>query len=307
MCVPLAGLTLLLLTGSACRSSRRAEGPAVEIVPSADIAPAEATEGDALTVTYRWTTASGYRPLGQDYRAFVHIVDAEGAIIFTDDHQPLPPTSAWKPGHEYAYTRTVFAPRYYPLRLRFRVGLFEGRERLALRGTERGGREYEVGGVTVATRPKEQEPLRFGEEWTLPTSSGDDPLRPSRWMRQLQGTILVKNPCVDSVLVFSATVSPALVGTWPVLEVRTDRARWSLPARDREPQTFKLRVPAWALGSANEVPLLLHLSGGAAQALDPGSDTLSLLLHGIALAPQATAAPGLLEGAAEPETVASPQ
>ena len=46
-------------------------------------------------ITYRWAVAETPK---EDWAVFVHFTDASGKILFQNDHNPKPPTSAWKPG-----------------------------------------------------------------------------------------------------------------------------------------------------------------------------------------------------------------
>ena len=41
---------------------------------------------------------------------FVHVVDTDDELMWTDDHNPPTPTTQWKPGQTIEYTRTVFVP-----------------------------------------------------------------------------------------------------------------------------------------------------------------------------------------------------
>ena len=69
--------------------------------------------GSPVEVTYRFTVASDAGPLG-NRKVFVHFVDADGEQMWTDDHDPPTPTSAWKPGQTVEYT---------PHRVRARLSL----------------------------------------------------------------------------------------------------------------------------------------------------------------------------------------
>ena len=60
-------------------------------------------------MTYRFQVADGATFDG-NYRVMVHFVDADGDLMWTDDHDPPIPTSQWKPGQTIEYTRTMFLP-----------------------------------------------------------------------------------------------------------------------------------------------------------------------------------------------------
>ena len=65
--------------------------------------------GSPVEVTYKFTLAPSAPSLGQR-RVFVHFLDADEELMWTDDHDPVIPTSRWTPGQKVQYTRTVFMP-----------------------------------------------------------------------------------------------------------------------------------------------------------------------------------------------------
>ena len=50
---------------------------------------------------------------------FVHFLDADRELMWTDDHEPPTPVRQWKPGATIEYTRTMFIPKF-PRRRRHR-------------------------------------------------------------------------------------------------------------------------------------------------------------------------------------------
>ena len=78
---------------------------------------------------------------------FVHFLDTDGELMWTDDHEPPTPVRQWKPGSTVEYTRTMFIPKFpYVGQTRVEVGLFSpsSGERLPMTGQTRGQRTYEV-------------------------------------------------------------------------------------------------------------------------------------------------------------------
>ena len=75
---------------------------------------------------------------------------------------PVPPPSTWEPGQSYSYTRTRFVPVYpYVGDVEVRMGLYPypGRgERPALKGEDRGFREYKVADAGAAAADREHLP-----------------------------------------------------------------------------------------------------------------------------------------------------
>jgi hypothetical protein len=72
--------------------------------------------------------------------------------MWTDDHDPPTPTTAWKPGQTVEYTRTVFLPIYpYVGDAKLHIGLYstDTQMRLPLEGEDVGQRAYRVGQLQI--------------------------------------------------------------------------------------------------------------------------------------------------------------
>jgi hypothetical protein len=146
----MAGLALAAAGLAVLGGCNRRKGAEVNaIVPSVAVNRAKAPLGSAIEVTYTWTVEPTAKKLGQDYRALVHFLDSHGVLLFGDDHAPTPAPTAWEPGKTYSYTRTVFVPVYpYVGPVQVVMGLYPSSgkgERPALKGEDRGLREYVVG------------------------------------------------------------------------------------------------------------------------------------------------------------------
>ena len=102
--------------------------------------------GSPVEVTYKITVAPNAPNLGAR-RVFVHFLDADEELMWTDDHDPPTPSKDWKPGETVQYTRTMFAPSYpYVGKAQVVAGLYSpgGNERLKLSNVDRGDRSYKV-------------------------------------------------------------------------------------------------------------------------------------------------------------------
>ena len=78
---------------------------------------------------------------------FVHFLDADEELMWTDDHDPPTPTSEWKPGQTVEYTRTMFIPSYpYVGAAKIAAGMYTpgNNERLKFSNEDRGDRSYKV-------------------------------------------------------------------------------------------------------------------------------------------------------------------
>jgi hypothetical protein len=83
-----------------------------------ELSPIPVQAGGQVEVTLYWQPL---RPLGADYTTFVHLVDADGAVVGASDHRPggvYYPTSLWRPGdvlrdtHLFTVTAGLGRPPY---------------------------------------------------------------------------------------------------------------------------------------------------------------------------------------------------
>jgi hypothetical protein len=120
--------------------------------------PAEVGPGEAVTVTLRWQAA--LRP-GEDYQAFVHAVDQNGALVAQHDGPPrmgLYPTSVWAPGEVVEDTHPVPISSTFEGSLQLYVGLYrlETMERLPV--TDAQGMAYPGGAYPLASMQVKRHP-----------------------------------------------------------------------------------------------------------------------------------------------------
>lgn len=91
---------LLAAFAAACGGSGGAEPP----VASANVTLSRqrVALGSPVELAYEFQVAEG-AAFDQDYRVFVHFVDADDELMWTDDHVPPTPTSQWKAGQVVKY------------------------------------------------------------------------------------------------------------------------------------------------------------------------------------------------------------
>ena len=136
----------LLLTTVAVACARVDDAPPVA-TPTVALSHRDAPIGSPIEMTYKFGVAADAPPFADDYWVFVHFVDNNGELMWTDDHQPPTPTRGWKPGSTIEYQRTMFIPKFpYVGETRVTVGLFSPAtgQRLPLAGESEGQREYRV-------------------------------------------------------------------------------------------------------------------------------------------------------------------
>jgi len=242
----LAGVLLL----PACRGRKAAV--VNPIVPSIKVNRTKAPLGSALEITYTWTVEPGAKKLDQNYWALVHFLDNHEVMLFSDDHPPVPPPSTWEPGKTYSYTRTRFVPVYpYVGDVEVRVGLYPypGRgERPALKGDDRGFREYKV--ATLELLPQTENIfLVYKEGWHNPETHPENPSVERTWSKK-DALVSFKNPKKDVIVYLEADTCVKCFPQTPELKVTVgNNVGMKLPFETPQVYLKKLRVKAADLGN----------------------------------------------------------
>jgi hypothetical protein len=259
--VALATALFGVLTLPAC--SRREPVEVNPIVPSIEVNRTRVPLGSALEITYTWTLEPGAKKLGQDYRALVHFLDSHEVPLFDDDHMPVPPPSTWEPGQTYSYTRTRFIPVYpYVGEVEVRMGLYPypGRgERPALKGEDRGFREYKV--ATLELLPQTENIfLVYKEGWHNPESHPENPSIERTWTEG-QALTSFKNPRKDVIVYLEADTCVKCFAETPELTVSVgNNVGLQFPLDENRLFLKKIRVSAEDLGDEEWVDLRLAMN-----------------------------------------------
>jgi hypothetical protein len=254
----LVGVVLL----PAC--TRRQAAEVNPIVPSIKFNRVKAPLGSALEITYTWTVEPGARKLDQNYWALVHFLDSHGVMLFSDDHQPQPEPASWEPGKTYSYTRTRFVPVYpYVGEVEVRMGLYPhpGRgERPALKGEDRGFREYKV--ATIELLPQTENIfLVYKEGWHNPETHPDNPSVERTWTKK-DALVSFRNPKKDVIVYLEADTCVPCFATPPELTLSVgDNVGLRIPFQGPEVHLEKVRVKAADLGTDEWTDLRLSMSG----------------------------------------------
>ncbi len=184
---------------SACGRPADTE-PALVATPQVTIDRAEAPVASPVEMSYRFVALPG-ATLAKDYTVFVHFLDADGELMWGDDHQPPVPTSQWKSGEAVEYTRTMFIPKFpYEGATYVEVGLYlpSTGERVKMDGEEDGQRAYRV--ATFNLKLQSDAPFMvFTEGWHMAEVSGEGSGVEWQWTRK-EGTLAFKNPMRDATL-----------------------------------------------------------------------------------------------------------
>jgi hypothetical protein len=223
-------------------------------------------------MTYRFHVVGNAPNLGTR-RVFVHFVDADEELMWTDDHEPPTPTSAWKPGQSVEYTRTMFVPVYpYVGPAKVLVGLYDTgtSERLKLGLADRGDRSYQVAQFELLPQT-ENVFLIFKDGWHPAEVAPDNPAVEWQWTRK-DATIAFRNPKRDSTLFLQVDNPNRAAGAATQIEVRIgDQLISTIPVSATDSPVRKIGLSAAQLGSGEMVEIRLAADRTAVPALEPGT------------------------------------
>jgi hypothetical protein len=193
-----AAAVALLAPLGAC-SKKQANSPPVA-TPSLTLDTNRMPIGSVARLTYRFQVEPNTH-IDKNYRVFVHVLDADGEQMWTDDHLPPTPTSAWQPGQTVEYTRTIFVPNFpYIGEATIRVGLYDETtgERLALKAQDAGRREYTLAKLQILPS-SENVALLNKDGWHQSEVDSRDPGRDWQWTGKT-ATIEFRNPKKNATL-----------------------------------------------------------------------------------------------------------
>ena len=188
--------TLLLAATLACGGATD-DAPAVGSLNVALSRPRVAL-GSPVEVTYTFTLANDAAPLGAR-KVFVHFLDANDEMMWTDDHDPPTPTTEWKPGQTVEYTRTMFVGRYpYVGAAKVVAGLYssETNERVKFAGEDRGDRSYKVADFELLPQT-ENIFLIFKDGWHQTEVVAEGSQRTEWQWTKKEATVAFRNPKRD--------------------------------------------------------------------------------------------------------------
>jgi hypothetical protein len=187
---------LAILSAVACGRKEDTAPPVA--TPSLSLGRTSAAVGSPLDIKYRFAVAADAPAFAEEYWVFVHFLDDDGELMWTDDHRPPRSTQTWKPGETIEYARTLFVPKFpYTGPTRVEVGLFSPKteERLPLAGQTRGQRSYEVATFDLQHQSDNQFVV-FKDGWH-PTEVADDQVGTEWQWSKKEATLTFRNPKRD--------------------------------------------------------------------------------------------------------------
>jgi len=221
-----------------------------------------------VDLTYKFETLPGVSGISGDYYVFVHVLDADGGLLWVDDHLPPVPTSQWKPGQTIGpYTRMRFVPRTsYAGPASVVIGLYKPGDdrRLKLEGAftdevRAKRQEYEIGKFEIAATSPEDLLLVRKDGWYEEDGDAGDPMSRSRWTKK-SATVAFRNPRKDVTLLLDAS---AQRDAFPVPQIVTITANGqpvaTFTADNLLAQLRKIPISAAQLGTADMIDLRIEV------------------------------------------------
>ena len=253
--------SVLLLTAVAAACARVDSAPPVA-TPSLVLSQREAPIGSPLEMTYRFAVDADAPAFAGDYWVFVHFIDSNGELMWTDDHQPSTPTRQWKPGSTIEYQRTMFIPKFpYVGETRVELGLFapDTGERLPLAGETEGQRAYRV--ATFAMRLQTDNLFVIFRDGWYETEVGEGAGREWQWSRK-GATLAFRNPGRDVRLYLETDQPGAAAFSEPQrVELRIGEAVVDsfVAASGGSSEIRRIDIPASRLGGAETVEIVVSV------------------------------------------------
>jgi len=257
---------------AACR--RKEAPPPPVATPSVTLNHDRAPLGSPLDITYKFVVANDAR-FDEDYRVMVHIVDADGQMMWDDDHMPSVPTTQWKAGQTVEYTRTVFV-RVYPYvgDASIQVGLYStaNQKRLPLAGEDAGQRVYRVARIQLQPQTENIFAL-FKDGWHPAEAPEHNASVEWKWTKR-DATLSFRNPKKDAVFYFEVDSPDSVPHDPQQVQVSLNDqplAELSLKPKDRVLKKIPLTVAQ--LGTAEMAELRISVDKTFVPALVTGANS----------------------------------
>jgi len=254
----LAALVTLAVSSTACGTANNAAPVAT---PTVTVNVPVAPIGSPIEMSYRFVVAPTAPALSDDYQVFVHFLDTDGELMWTDDHQPPRPISQWKPGATIEYTRTMFIPKFpYVGETRVEIGLFSRTtgDRLPMTGDTLGQNSYRVARFEMALQ-SDNLFVVFRDGWYGAEAAGVGLGVEWQWSKK-DATLTFANPKRD-VRLYLSVDQPSMPFPEPQkVEVRVGQAivdTFNLAGGQSELR--QIRVPGTQLGAGEIVEVTISV------------------------------------------------
>lgn len=227
--------------------------------------------GSPVEVTYKFTVAQNAPNLG-NRRVFVHFLDADEELMWTDDHDPPTPTSQWKPGQTVEYTRTMFIPSYpYVGAAKIVAGMYTpgNNERVKLSNDDRGDRSYKVADFELLPQT-ENIFVIFKDGWHPAEVITEGSGRTEWQWTKKEAVVAFRNPKRDVTLVLQADNPASASNAAQQVSVQIgDQAVATVPLSATNAPVLKFPITAAQLGAGDMVEMKFTADKTFVPALDP--------------------------------------
>ena len=255
-----------------CRRKAPADPPLAK--PSITLSRDRAPLGSPIDVTYRFEVEPNPPTIKENYKVFVGVVDSDGELMWTDDHDPSVPTTDWKPGQTIEYTRTVFIPSYpYVGEASFHVGLYSpsSQKRVSLSGDDTGKLAYRVGKLQILPQTENVFTV-FKDGWHAPETPPNDNHSEWQWTKKKEATLAFKNPKKDSVFYFEADNPGNIFPEGQHVQIRLkDHVVDEFTLQPLVRVLHRIQLPSGQLGGDDMVELTIAVDKTFVPAQLPGS------------------------------------
>jgi hypothetical protein len=208
-------------------------------------------------MTYRFQVAPD-ATFAEDYWVFVHFVDTDRELMWTDDHQPPVPTRQWKPGTTVEYSRTMFIPKFpYVGETRVELGLYSRAtgERVPMTGDNQGQRSYRVGTLNLQTQTDNLFVV-FRDGWQETETSPEGLGVEWQWSKKA-GVLAFRNPMRDALFYLQLDQPVPEIGAQHVDVKLGDTVidSFDLPPGDRQLRKINITRDQFGTGETGEITI----------------------------------------------------
>ncbi len=256
--VALVGLIAVCASAGSCR--RRSDDAAPVATPSFQVKQSRVPLGSPVEVTYKFVVAKDAPKIDQNYRVFVHFLDADNERMWTDDHDPSIPTTQWRPGQTIEYTRTMFVPVFpYMGPTNVLMGLYStsANARLPLAGENNGQRAYKVGQIELLPQT-ENIFVMFKDGWHPAETPPDNAAVEWQWTKK-DATLSVRNPKKDVTFYLHLDHPGLLQEPQTVTVTLGDQTIDTFTIQPKQELIRKPTITAAQLGTADVVDLKISV------------------------------------------------
>jgi hypothetical protein len=254
MRLQVGALTIAALA-AACGQTQQTETPVATV--SITLARNDAAIGMPIEMTYRFVVSANAPRFTEDDVVFVHFLDTDGELMWTDDHQPPVPTTQWKPGQTIEYSRTMFVPKFpYSGETQIELGIYSRKTgvRVPMTGETKGQRAYQVAKFNLHPQTDSLYVV-FKDGWHETEVAEETTGVEWQWSKK-NATLAFRNPMRDVLFYLQCDQPVEGLGEPTRVELRTGSTvidSFALPAGQRELR--KINLTKAQLGDAETVEI----------------------------------------------------